>query len=330
MINPRLFDIHGIDTGKDLGIDKICARPFDTLLIDKEGSCYACECTAWLPQSIGNLRVRSLTEILNSAMRKHIQLSVSDGSYRYCNDNQCAYIKSGSLPGKKSEHIKNLRLGIDESCNLRCPSCRNGLIFHKSGPKFKLGIELADKITRWLDDSSQPVKVHIGSDGDPFASQVYRHFMQQAPERDSIKYSILTNGLMFVDFHQRIPHVIRNLNELAVSIDGATEHTYERLRLGGRWDKVNEALRCMSALKHEHGFKLSLHMVVQQDNWREMGDMLSMGDRYGVDMVYFNKIQDWQTNLDYRGQIFTSQPEFIDLLQEVVKHPKAHNNVISV
>ncbi len=42
MINKRLFDHYGIDTNKDLKIKSVCGRPYDTVLIDKQGSCYAC------------------------------------------------------------------------------------------------------------------------------------------------------------------------------------------------------------------------------------------------------------------------------------------------
>ena len=66
MINSRLFDHYGIDTNKDLGIRTVCPRPFDTILIDRQGSCYACECTSWLPQSVGNLQIKSLSEIIGS------------------------------------------------------------------------------------------------------------------------------------------------------------------------------------------------------------------------------------------------------------------------
>ena len=65
-INQRLFDHYGIDTNKDLGIKGNCSRPWDTILIDKQGSCYACECQSWLPQSIGNLQVQTLADILES------------------------------------------------------------------------------------------------------------------------------------------------------------------------------------------------------------------------------------------------------------------------
>ena len=295
MINHRLFDHYGIDTHKDHKVAKRCPRPFDTVLIDKQGSCYACECTSWLPQSIGNLQIKSLEEIIGGGTHQHLQGSISDGTYRYCNEHQCSYIKSGGFLHGRPDRIQHLRLAIDDSCNLRCPSCRKSLIFHKEGSAYKLGIRLADKINDWLYHYDHPMQVHIGSDGDPFASHVYRHFMDQTPERDNIKYSILTNALMLKDFAPRVPYVIRNLNELGVSIDGATKDTYEKLRLGGRWEKINENLQYISELKDKHGFRFIMHYVVQKDNYHEMEDIVMLGEKYNADRVWFSRIQDWNT-----------------------------------
>ena len=302
MINQRLFDHYGIDTKKDLEIKKRCPRPYDTLLIDKNGSCYACECTSWLPQSVGNLQLRSLDEIINSEMRQHLQGSIADGTYRFCNEHQCSYLKSGVILHGQPERIQHLRLAIDDSCNLRCPSCRKSMIFHKEGSAYNLGIRLADKINDWLYNYNHPIQVHIGSDGDPFASHVYRHFMEQTPERDNIKYSILTNGLMFKEFHQTVPHIINNLKELGVSIDGATKETYEKLRIGGRWEKITEALQCISELRKKKDFRFVLHFVVQKDNYHEMENIIELGEQYGADRVWLNKIEDWGTIDDFKTQ----------------------------
>ena len=302
MINQRLFDHYGIDTKKDLEIKKRCPRPYDTLLIDKNGSCYACECTSWLPQSVGNLQLRSLDEIINSEMRQHLQGSIADGTYRFCNEHQCSYLKSGVVLHGQPERIQHLRLAIDDSCNLRCPSCRKSMIFHKEGSAYNLGIRLADKINDWLYNYNHPIQVHIGSDGDPFASHVYRHFMEQTPERDNIKYSILTNGLMFKEFHQTVPHIINNLKELGVSIDGATKETYEKLRIGGRWEKITEALQCISELRKKKDFRFILHFVVQKDNYHEMENIIELGEQYGADRVWLNKIEDWGTIDDFKTQ----------------------------
>ena len=320
MINQRLFTHYGIDTNKDLRIRSRCPRPYDTILIDKQGSCFACECQSWLPQSVGNLQVRTLDEIINhSDMRKMLQGTIDDGTYRFCNEHQCSYIRSNGVLDDKPNRIEHLRLAIDESCNLRCPSCRTKMIFHKDGSAHRLGVRLADRINDWLHDYEHPVQVHIGSDGDPFASHVYRHFMAQTPERENIKYSILTNGLMFKEFHGRVPNVIRNLNELGVSIDGATKETYEKLRLGGKWDKILEALECMAEQKQKHGFKFILHFVVQKDNFHEMQEIIDLGEQYNADRVWLNKIEDWGTMDDFKSQDIWNTQEYMQQLDRVIE-----------
>ena len=327
MINQRLFENYRIDTNKNLKIKNRCPRPTDTILIDKQGSCYACECQSWLPQSIGNLQIKTLDEIIGSDMHQHLQGSVADGTYRFCNEHQCSYIKSGAVLHGQSKHLQHLRLAIDNSCNLRCPSCRKDLIFHKEGSLFNLGVRLADKINEWLHKFQHSIQVHIGSDGDPFASHVYRHFMEHTPERDNIKYSILTNGLMFKEFYKTVPHVINNLQELGVSIDGASKETYEKLRLGGKWDKIMDALDFISVLKQEHNFQFSLHMVVQQENWHEMESMLDLAHRHNADRVYFNKIEDWNTDIDFDSQTFMESEEIKESIYRVSTDPIAWNNV---
>jgi MoaA/NifB/PqqE/SkfB family radical SAM enzyme len=324
MINQRLFDHYGIDTTKDLKIRVRCPRPFDTVLIDKQGSCYACECQSWLPQSLGNLQVKTLGEIIGNDMHRHLQSSITDGTYRYCNEHQCSYIRSKVMMDGNEAQIKHLRLAIDDSCNLTCPSCRTGMVFHTGGPAFERGIRLADRVNDWLATYQSPVRVHLGSDGDPFASHVYRHFMEHTPKRDNITYSIMTNGLMFKDFHHRIPRVMNNLRKLAVSIDGALPETYEKLRRGARWHKLIEGLDSMAQVKSKRDLlHLEWHMVVQKDNWREMPQLLSLARLYNVDVVFFNMIRDWQTGLDFSEQKFNNDEQFKQLVDQLRQDPFA-------
>jgi len=330
MINQRLFDHYGIDTGKDLKISNTCPRPFDTLLIDKQGSCYACECQSWLPQSIGNLQIKPLKDIIGSGLRRHLQSSIEDSTYRYCNEHQCSYIKSNAVLDGQTERIQHLRLAIDDSCNLRCPSCRKNMIFHKEGSAYNLGIKLADRINDWLHNYDHPIQVHIGSDGDPFASHVYRHFMQQTPRRDNITYSILTNGLMFKEFHNTVPYVVGKLKELGVSIDGATKETYEKLRLGGKWVKINENLEYISELKNKHGFRFIMHYVVQKDNYHEMEDIVMLAGKYNADRVWFSRIQDRNTwsNFSEHNIFDVQHPQHNDYRTQLEKLVKLKSKIV--
>ena len=322
MINQRLFDWYNIDINKNLKIKTYCPRPFDTVLIDKNGSCYLCECTAWLPQSVGNLHLQSLDTILNSQTAKILQESINDGSYKYCNNNQCSYLLDKRTNFwtnyKLSPQIKNIRLAIDDSCNLRCPSCRKGLIFIKEGKEFERRIKLADNINEWLRTTTHPIKIHIGSDGDPFASYVYRHFMMHTPVRENIKYSLLSNGLMFEEFSPRIPHIIENLTELGISIDGASKETYEKLRLGGSWEKINFNLKFISELKNQNNFIFRLHFVVQKENYHEMENIIELGKKYNADRVWLNRIEDWNTMENFQEQNIFQTIEYKKHLNRII------------
>jgi MoaA/NifB/PqqE/SkfB family radical SAM enzyme len=204
------------------------------------------------------------------------------------------------------------------------------MIFHKQGSAYNLGIRLADRINDWLHHFKHAIQVHIGSDGDPFASTVYRHFMEQTPERDNIKYSILTNGLMFKEFHTRVPNVIHNLNELGVSVDVASKDTYEKLRLGGKWDKINENLECIAKLRQKNNFRFVLHFVVQQDNYHEMSKIIDLGEKYGADRVWLNKIEDWGTMDDFLSQDIWQTDAYKNQLDKVLKriHDRGNDRFI--
>ena len=337
MINSRLFEWYGIDTTKDLQIKTYCPRPYETVLIDKQGSCFLCECTSWLPQSVGNLHLQSLDKILSSPMAEQIRSSIQDHSYRYCNNHQCSYLHETrsidpitgtdiflkTLPIKQ---IKNVRLAIDDSCNLRCPSCRRELIYIKEGKNFQRRLFLADRINEWLKTINHPIKVHIGSDGDPFASQVYTYFMTHAPQNKNLQYSILTNGLLIKDFDQKVPYILQNLTALGVSIDGASKNTYEKLRLGGSWQKINDSLKYIQTLRKKYNFSFRLHFVVQKDNFHEMEKIIDVGRKYDADHVWLNKIENWNVMNNFKEQDIWQTTEYLNHLEKIKKIVQQQTN----
>ena len=303
MIKQRLFDWYNIDTQKNLKIKDVCARPFDTVLVDKNGSCFVCECTAWLPQSIGNLFKEDLESILSNPTRKYIQSTVQDSSFRLCNNSQCSYIIGGLVSNTKyyqNKSLEHIRLAIDDSCNLSCPSCRKKKNFLKFGKNFELRLKLADKILSFLENNKEKkFNVHIGSDGDPFASIIYRYFMIKTKNLKNLKYSIQTNGLLIKKNFHKFKHIINNITQIGISIDGATKQTYESLRVGGKFEKVIENLEFLKEIKN---FDVHLHFVVQQKNYHEIEEIIELGLKYNVDKIFLNKITDWNTIENFKEQ----------------------------
>ena len=319
MINPRLFDWYGIDTTKNLGMTTFCPRPYDTVLIDKQGSCYLCECTSWLPQSAGNLNTQSLEDIVNSKMARELQSSIEDGSYRYCNNKQCSYLLDTREETKvwwktvlPLKQIKNIRLAIDDSCNLSCPSCRTHQIFERDKLQLRKRYQLADKIVEYVKKQSHIINIHVGSDGDPFASLIYRYFVKTIKDLPNVRFTIQTNGLLIKKMHLRHQTLFEKLDILNLSIDGATKTTYELLRRGGSYEKIIENLESAKELKQRYGFKFILHFVVQAENYQEMTDIVALAEKYGADRIWLNKITNWNTFKDfkYKNVADPTHPEY--------------------
>jgi sulfatase maturation enzyme AslB (radical SAM superfamily) len=337
VINQRLFDWYGIDTKKNLGLKTFCPRPFDTVLIDKNGSCFACECTAWLPQSVGNLNLQSLENILNSPLKKQLQESIIDGSYRYCNNKQCSWLLdnrpetkvwTGEIPINK---IKNIRLAIDDSCNLRCPSCRTNTVFVKSGKLLQQRMLLAKRVIEYISSQSHKIALHVGSDGDPFASLVYRYLIKQTKNFPHVSFSIQTNGLLVKKMYQRHEDMFKKLSVLNVSIDGASKETYETLRKGGSFKKIIENLEFIKKIKLKLNFKFIIHFVTQAENYKEMPAIIELAEKYSADHVWLNKITNWNTfpNFEEKNIMNSSHKnynDFINVLNIVREEIKKHSN----
>ena len=336
MINQRLFDWHGIDTKKNLGLKTFCPRPYDTVLIDKMGSCYLCECTSWLPQSAGNLHIQSLEDIVNSKMSLELQSSIADGSYRYCNNKQCSWLLD-TRPETKSwkeivptRQIKNIRLAIDDSCNLSCPSCRTQQIFERDKFQLRKKFKLADRIIEYVQSQKHNINVHVGSDGDPFASLVYRYFVKEIKNLNNVRFSIHTNGLLIKKMYHRHIELFEKLDMLNVSIDGSTKSTYESLRRGGVWEKIIENLETIKQLKEKYKFQFILHFVVQAENYREMPGIVELAEKYSADRIWLNKITNWNTFSDFASKNVddSSHPEnasYLSIARQLKEKSKTYN-----
>ena len=261
-----------------------------------------------MPQSVGNIHLQSMEEILGSAKRKHLQQSVSNGRYNYCNSKLCGYIKRGVMACEARDTF-NIRLAVDDSCNLSCPSCRPERIFVSRGSKLSKKKKWLDKIIDWIVGQSRHIRVTIGSDGDPFASLIYRYFMtrMQMLKPHNVTFNLQTNGLLLSKMYHRHEYIFNNLEVLNISVDGATRETYETLRRGGSWTQIQHNLRFISSRTRR--YDVALHMVVQQSNWREMLMMYKWHQHLGFNEMHFSLIQDWNTGANLDTQ-FTKEPEY--------------------
>ena len=326
----------------------ICAMPFNTIELHEKNS-FLC-CPSWLTKSLPSNNL--LKKSWESEEATEIRKSVLDGSYKYCDKNQCPFlhqlIKFGEvgntntlyhknkIPDNLKEKIESFNNGIiqppaiiqfsfDRSCNLKCPSCRIDLIVENSD-----GIQRVKNTIEEIEyEYGKTTKIlYITGTGDPFVSVGFRDFLRNF---DSSKWPSLQKIHLHTNatrWNKKMWDSMSNIHTYVktceISIDAATKETYEnKVRLGGNWDELMDNLKFISTIQTLKSIKTSF--VVQQYNYKEMKEFYDlMYSIFGKKLnVYFGKILNWGTFTEEElsnHQVWKqSNPEHQDFLSEVYK-----------
>ncbi len=292
--------------------DKFCPRPFTDFEITPAGDIYIC-CSRNLPKRTGNIHESNYLELLNSSHAKRIRRSILDGTFKYCDPTICPTILDAGLQKKNEiddpyfrsiidtgsseiDHVENLRLGYDPTCNLSCPSCRRGKIVAKG--------ETADFVERVTEDTVLPLlakakTLMMSGYGDIFTSRSCRKILQSLNRRDhpNLKLDLLTNGVLFTrDEWEKFPNIHGMVGRVRVSIDAVTESTYNILRRGGDFGKLRDNLEFLSELRQQGGIDLfDIAFVIQKGNLDEMIAFAEWGIEMKCDRIYLEILMNWQT-----------------------------------
>jgi MoaA/NifB/PqqE/SkfB family radical SAM enzyme len=293
---------------------RFCHRPFEWFEIKSDGSVYLC-CSGWLPKPVGNLFRSHPDRIWNSYAAKKIRSSILDGSFAYCRVDQCAFLRTNSLPtsaklvenrtGKIPDEAltvspfspRVINVGYDRTCNLACPSCRAEII-HLKDKMLERSLALQARLLGW-EKLSEVGKICLSGSGDPFASTVYREFLtkfdpQQYP---NLRLDLRTNGLLFSErLWDSLPNIHDSIDSVHISIDAATSATYKTLRRGGNFDVLLKRLEFIGNLRASgHIRQLIYSFVVQKTNFREMPNFVELAKKGNCDSVNFKPLLDWGT-----------------------------------
>lgn len=289
--------------------DRFCPHPFENFEIYKDGSVFPCNCTQ-VPFPIGNAHTQTKEEIWQSPVAKAIRASILDGSFRFCSPMTCW--QRFNLP-KKSEQPekwaelqrigvegvqppKHLNLSYDLSCNLSCPSCRNAPIMAAQPEREKLE-RVRDRIVLPLLADPRAESVYITGSGDAFGSPHFRTVLKELcdPKYGHVEITLGTNGQLITPrLWEEFAPLHARFRDITISIDGATPETYERLRRGSTWEKLLRTMGILEAARRAGVIRrVMVNMVVQEQNFREMRELIALCRGWAVDGIRFYRIRQW-------------------------------------
>lgn len=141
-----------------------------------------------------------------------------------------------------------LKLEPTPLCQLRCPGCRHNDELYNSGQNRNMMLSLAGAQTIVGPLKHALLGVSLSHLGEPFMNEnllaIVRYLHQ---ERISVSFP---TNFSFAFSDEKIEQIVDSgVDQLLISLDGASPETYERYRQGGNFDQVLDNVARVSATK---------------------------------------------------------------------------------
>jgi len=121
------------------------------------------------------------------------------------------------------------------------------------------------------------MEIMMSGNGDPFASLIYRPLLMEMEPKENVKIRMLTNGLLLKKLLPSMK-IKQSIKRLDISIDAGDKETYEKVRLGGKWNVLIENL---DYIKENVDCKVTLFFVLQKDNIDSVDNFVRLMEQYG-------------------------------------------------
>jgi len=195
------------------------------------------------------------------------------------------------LSGNASINGYPITLSIEPttSCNLRCPECPSGLrSFTRDTGMLKMDLfkKAVDETERHL------VYLYLYFQGEPYLHPQFSELVRYASGKGV--YTVTSTNAHFLDEQNAKETVESGLSRLIISIDGTTQESYEKYRIGGSLEKALHGTRNIvqwkkmlrSATPH-----LIFQFVVFSHNENEVEHVYRLAKEYEVDEVKIKTAQ---------------------------------------
>ena len=221
---------------------------------------------------------------------------------------------------------QTVALAFDLTCNLACPSCRRDFYVASKEEQWRIERVHNQLSSEFLKDARE---IYMDGAGEVFASRPSRRLLKELTREryPNLRFWLITNGQLFNRRAFEEFDLKGRINRLSISIDAATDATYQFVRRGGSFDRLLSNLTFIDELRQNEGerFSLILGFVVAAWNFREIGDFVRLGKGFHANNIHFTLIRN---NVGYSDQQFSEMcigspthprhQEFLQALQDPV------------
>lgn len=243
---------------------------------------------------------------------KEFRKSVTDGSFRYCQKNQCPNIVAGWLP-KKSEckeswlrkildgdfsvipPIEELHFSYDSHCNIMCPSCRLEIQTNTRERNEELDALYEKNLKPYMEKAKHLTLSGCGEAMiSPHSKKVLQSFSRE--KNPHLIVELRTNATTINTTSWEMLGTGRQvIRHITVSIDASTKDSFQKLRYPAKWESVLQNLEFVQSLRNAGEIDMfEFHVVIQTENIDQLSDIAKMAIHYDADAVTYSRLINWR------------------------------------
>ncbi|MBN8701981.1 MAG: SPASM domain-containing protein [Bacteroidetes bacterium] len=175
------------------------------------------------------------------------------------------------------------------SCNLRCPECPSGLRSF-SRPTGMLKEEFFRKTIDEISPYTGYLTFYF--QGEPYLNPSFLYMVALASKKNM--YTNTSTNAHYLTDENCKKTIESGLSRIIISIDGTTQDTYEKYRIGGNLEKVLEGTKRLIEWKKKLKSKtphIIFQYLVVRHNEHQLKDARKLAKDIGVDAIKFKTAQ---------------------------------------
>tara|TARA_B100000900_G_C20550698_1_gene704626 strand:- start:44 stop:1114 length:1071 start_codon:yes stop_codon:yes gene_type:complete len=187
----------------------------------------------------------------------------------------------------------NIEMEPTYYCNLKCPFCPRKI---NDGERTNQHMkpEIWKKILNEMSENNLP-SLQMDHEAESMMNPKFFDMLKDATESGVFDTWLHTNGQMLNEKNSK--RLIENgLKKLNISIDAVTKETYEKLRVGGSYEKLLKNVETFLKLKKQYNAKylrVRVSFVEQEENFHEKKGFFDFWkNKEGINVITFQRCMD--------------------------------------
>ncbi|HLD07269.1 MAG TPA: radical SAM/SPASM domain-containing protein [Candidatus Nanoarchaeia archaeon] len=187
---------------------------------------------------------------------------------------------------------------LTNACNLRCTMCFMDIMKRKKNfMKFSVFKKIIDENHKNMN------LVYLQAFGESTLHKELPEFIRYAKSKN-VRTGLHTNGTLLT---KELSNAMMDsgLYSIRFSIDGITEEKYNKIRIGGDFERLQQNIKDFVEIKNAHHYttRIAVQIIHMNETKDDIAAFKKEWDREGIDEVIVRKHINWRRQWDYQRTV---------------------------